>query len=315
MLPNRFPDHGETPEFNSVDASLWYAIASHEFLQVASGTCTAEQISRIEAAIEAILDGYSNGTRFGIRLAESGLLACGVPGVQLTWMDAKVGDWVVTPRIGKPVEIQALWLNALWIGAQRSPRWRALFERGRQTFRSRFWNEARHCLFDVIDCDHRQGHDDARLRPNQIFAVGGLPLCLLDEEPARAVVEAVENSLLTPMGLRSLGPGEPGYCARYEGGVVRRDGSYHQGTVWPWLMGAFVEAWVRVRGNSPSAREEARNRFLPPLYDHLKEAGLGHLSEIADGDAPHRPRGCPFQAWSLGELLRLERVVLGGASQ
>jgi predicted glycogen debranching enzyme len=315
MLPNRFPDHGETPEFNSVDASLWYAIASHEFLQAASGTCTADQISRIEAAIKSILDGYSNGTRFGIRLAESGLLACGVPGVQLTWMDAKVGDWVVTPRIGKPVEIQALWLNALWIGAQRSPRWRALFERGRQTFRYRFWNEARHCLFDVIDCDHRQGHDDARLRPNQIFAVGGLPLCLLDEEPARAVVEAVENSLLTPMGLRSLGPGEPGYCARYEGGVVRRDGSYHQGTVWPWLMGAFVEAWVRVRGNSPSAREEARNRFLPPLYDHLKEAGLGHLSEIADGDAPHRPRGCPFQAWSLGEFLRLERVVLGGSSQ
>ena len=117
------------------------------------------------------------------------------------------------------------------------------------------------------------------------------------------------------MGLRSLGPGEPGYCARYEGGVVQRDGSYHQGTVWPWLMGAFVEAWVRVRGNSPSAMEEARNRFLLPLYDHLKEAGLGHLSEIADGDTPHTPRGCPFQAWSLGELLRLERVVLGGSSQ
>ena len=128
MLPNRFPDKGETPEFNSVDASLWYVIASHELLQTASSSCTADQIAKIESAIEAILDGYSKGTRFGIRLDECGLLACGVPGVQLTWMDAKVGDWVVTPRIGKPVEVQALWLNALWIGAQRSPRWQSLFD-------------------------------------------------------------------------------------------------------------------------------------------------------------------------------------------
>ena len=310
MLPNRFPDKGETPEFNSVDASLWYVIASHEFLQTASNSCTADQIAKIESAIEAILDGYSNGTRFGIQLDQSGLLACGAPGVQLTWMDAKVGDWVVTPRIGKPVEVQALWLNALWIGAQRNPRWQAIFDSGKQSFRSRFWNESRSCLFDVIDCDHQHGTLDASLRPNQIFAVGGLPLCLLEDEPARAVVDAVEASLLTAKGLRSLGPGETDYHPRYEGGVVQRDGSYHQGTVWPWLIGPFVEAWLRVRGSSQSAVNEARNRFLPPLYEHLNEAGLGHVSEITDAEAPYTPRGCPFQAWSLGELLRLEYSIL-----
>jgi predicted glycogen debranching enzyme len=315
MLPNRFPDHGETPEFNSVDASLWYVIASHEFLQTASSSCTADQTAKIESAIEAILEGYSKGTRFGIRLDECGLLACGVPGVQLTWMDAKVGDWVVTPRIGKPVEVQALWLNALWIGAQRNPRWQSVFDSGQRSFRSRFWNESRRCLFDVIDRDHQHGTSDASLRPNQIFAVGGLPLCLLEEEPARAVVDVVEALLLTPKGLRSLGPQEPDYRAHYEGGVVQRDGSYHQGTVWPWLMGAFVEAWLRVRGNSSSAKERARNRFLPPLYEHLDEAGLGHVSEITDAEAPYTPRGCPFQAWSLGELLRLDRSVLADANK
>ena len=310
MMPNRFPDQGEIPEFNSVDASLWYVIASREFLQTASSSCTADQIGKIESAIEAILDGYSKGTRFGIRLDQCGLLACGAPGVQLTWMDAKVGDWVVTPRIGKPVEVQALWLNALWIGAQRNPRWQALFDSGINSFRTRFWNESRRCLFDVIDCDHQDGILDASLRPNQIFAVGGLPLCLLEDEPARAVVDAVEASLLTPKGLRSLGPGETDYHPRYEGGVVQRDGSYHQGTVWPWLFGPFVEAWLRVRGSSRSAVEEARNRFLPPLYEHLNEAGLGHVSEITDAEAPYTPRGCPFQAWSLGEFLRLEYSIL-----
>jgi glycogen debranching enzyme len=154
------------------------------------------------------------------------------------------------------------------------------------------------------------GAVDASLRPNQIFAVGGLPLCLLDAESARAVVDRVEASLLTPKGLRSLAPGEPAYRPRDEGGVLSRDGSYHQGTVWPWLIGAFVEAWLRVRDNSPEARREARARFLPPLVEHLREAGLGHVSEITDAEAPYTPRGCPFQAWSLGELIRLENLIL-----
>jgi predicted glycogen debranching enzyme len=310
MLPNRFPDRGEIPEFNSVDASLWFVVASHELLSAKPGVCSVDQTQKIRSAIEAILNGYCQGTRFGIRVDDCGLLACGVPGVQLTWMDAKVGNWVVTPRIGKPVEVQALWLNALWIGAQQNTRWRALFDFGLEAFRARFWNESRRCLFDVIDCDHRKGAQDASMRPNQIFAVGGLPVSLLESQAARAVVEAVETSLLTPKGLRSLAPQEPDYRARYEGDVVQRDGSYHQGTVWPWLIGPFVEAWLRVRGHSPSAVEKTRKQFLPPLYEHLNEAGLGHVSEITDANAPYTPRGCPFQAWSLGELLRLEHLVL-----
>jgi glycogen debranching enzyme len=162
-----------------------------------------------------------------------------------------------------------------------------------------------------VDVDHRPGTTDPTLRPNQIFAVGGLPFALLEGERARRVVDVVENDLLTPLGLRSLARSEIGYCPRYAGGVRERDGAYHQGTVWPWLIGAFVEAWVRVRGGTAEAKAEARRRFLEPLLRHLDEAGLGHVSEIADGDAPHRPAGCPFQAWSVGEALRLERVVLG----
>jgi glycogen debranching enzyme len=162
----------------------------------------------------------------------------------------------------------------------------------------------------VVDVDHRSGRVDASFRPNQILAVGGLPVALVEGERARRIVEAVERRLWTPLGLRSLAPEEPGYAARYAGGVRERDGAYHQGTVWPWLLGPFVEAWVRVRGNTAEARREARERFVVPLLAHLDEAGLGHVSEIADAEPPHAPRGCPFQAWSLGELLRLTERVL-----
>ena len=312
MLPNRFPDSGEQPEYNSVDASLWYVVAVHELLQAAngSGIVSAKHKRALQGAVEEILTGYAKGTRFGIRMDADGLLACGVPGVQLTWMDAKVGDWVVTPRIGKPVEIQALWLNALKIGGQFSPGWTQHFERGLKSFRDKFWNEATGCLYDVVDTDHQSGKNDPTFRPNQIFAVGGLPFPLLESWQAERIVSAVQEKLLTPLGLRSLAPGESGYVAHYEGGVWQRDGAYHQGTVWPWLIGPFVEAWVRVRGNSANAKREAREKFLAPLLSHLDEAGLGHISEIADADAPHTPRGCPFQAWSLGELLRLNQVVL-----
>lgn len=313
MLPNRFPDRGGQPEFNAVDASLWYVIAAYEYLQAARPVNGERK--KLLKAIDAILDGYSQGTRYAIRADSDGLLACGVPGVQLTWMDAKVGDRVVTPRIGKPVEIQALWLNALWIASQYNDRWKTLFARGRESFRARFWNRDRRCLYDVIDVNHQEGAVDAALRPNQIFAVGGLPLALLEGEQARLVLETVEDHLLTPLGLRSLGPQEPSYTPHYTGGVAQRDGCYHQGTVWPWLIGAFVEAWVRVRGNTDKAKREARPRFLDPLLRHVEEAGLGHISEIADAEPPHTPRGCPFQAWSAGEALRLDRVVLAETPQ
>jgi predicted glycogen debranching enzyme len=312
MLPNRFPDRGAEPEFNSADASLWFIIAAHEFLELSAAHRVHLNGARtkLEAAIEAILSGYHRGTRFGIRADADGLLAAGIHGMQLTWMDAKIGDWVVTARVGKPVELQALWLNALWIGSRLDRKWKDAFELGLATFRARFWNPDREALFDVVDVNHIAGAVDATFRPNQILAVGGLPLNLLDREKAAKVVAAVEKDLLTPLGLRSLAPDEPGYTRCYEGGVAQRDGCYHQGTVWPWLLGPFVEAWVRVRGGTDQARAQARDRFVDPVMLHLHEAGLGHISEIADAESPHRPRGCPFQAWSVGEMLRINRFVL-----
>ncbi len=318
MLPNFFPDAGSEPEFNAVDASLWYVVAVYDWFEAmaASGRpASRAHVERLQGAIEAILAGYARGTRFEIRADADGLLAAGRPGVQLTWMDAKVGGLVVTPRIGKPVEVQALWLNALWIGSAFSDEWRALHDRALASFQERFWNEAGGCLYDVVDPDRAAGAADATFRPNQIFAVGGLPFPVLEGERARRVVDAVEARLATPLGLRSLAPDDPAYVGRYEGGPRQRDGAYHQGTAWPWLAGAFVDAWVRVRGGTEEVRREARARFLAPLLAHLDEAGLGHVSEIADGDAPHTPRGCPFQAWSLGELLRIDRVILSPARE
>jgi len=313
MLPNRFPDRGELPEFNSVDASLWFIIAVYDLFDAADRCGTPVSLDdrrALENGIDQILSGYAHGTRFGIRADEDGLLAAGVAGVQLTWMDAKVGDHVITPRVGKPVEVQALWLNSLWLASRRSPRWRELFDRGRAAFETRFWNETTGCLHDVVDVDHQSGTVDSTLRPNQVLALGGLPLLLVDEVRARRAIDIVETRLWTPIGLRSLASGQPGYVGRYRGGVSARDGAYHQGTVWPWLLTAFVEAWVRSRGRTAEAIAQARARFLTPLLDHLSEGGLGHVSEIAEGDAPHRPDGCPFQAWSVGEALRLDRIVL-----
>jgi predicted glycogen debranching enzyme len=314
MLPNRFPDHGEAPEFNSVDASLWYVVAVHELLQLvpsSSNLLTAEQQRALESAVIQIVNGYAGGTRFGIRMDTDDLLAAGVPGVQLTWMDARVGDRVITPRIGKPVEVQALWLNAVGAVSRLEPSWCEVFEKGRAAFLKRFWNEELGRLADVVDVDHIPGTRDDSFRPNQILAVGGLPIALVEGERARRIVDAVEQHLLTPVGLRSLAPGEPGYAPRYEGDAAARDAVYHQGTVWPWLMGPFVDAWVRVRGNRGAARRDARVRFVEPLLKQVRTSGLGHLAEIADPEAPFAPKGCPFQAWSLGELLRLDRVVLG----
>jgi predicted glycogen debranching enzyme len=312
MLPNRFSDAGETPEYNAVDASLWFVTAAHELLEVDPSIAPADRLALYEA-IEAILDGYARGTRFGIRADGDGLLLAGVPGVQLTWMDARIGDRVVTPRIGKPVEVQALWINALWIAAHFSARWKEPFARAFSAFEGRFWNDATGALHDVVDVNHVPGTTDPTFRPNQILGVGGLPLALVEGERARSIVDAVQRQLWTPLGLRSLAPGESAYVGRYAGGVESRDGAYHQGTVWPWLLGPFVEAWVRTRGNTAAARRQARRQFLDPLLGHLDTAGLGHLPEVADGDAPHAPGGCPFQAWSLGEALRLDRFVLATA--
>lgn len=310
MVPNRFPDRGEVAEYNSVDASLWFAIAVYEYLSAGlrEGHPATEDDRRILAgAVDGILRSYAAGTRYGIHADGDGLLAAGAPGVQLTWMDAKIGDRVVTPRIGKPVEVQALWINALSLAGRE---WAALANQAAGSFAARFWDENAGFLADVVDAGHIPGADDRSFRPNQIFAVGGLPIAVIRGTRARRVVDAVERRLWTPVGLRSLDPGDPAYVGQYRGGVAERDAAYHQGTVWPWLLGPFVEAWVRVRGDDERARNEARRRFLDPLLRHVGESGLGHLPEVADGDAPHRPGGCPFQAWSVGEALRLDRDVL-----
>jgi predicted glycogen debranching enzyme len=312
MLPNRFPDAGGLPEYNAVDASLWFIVAAHELMQAAAGrsrTVTRAQQKRLQDAVIAILEGYVRGTRYGIHMDSDGLIAAGEKGEQLTWMDARVGDREITPRIGKPVEIQALWLNALHAAAIFDSRWRDLFVRGALTFGERFWNAERGALFDVVDVDHRSGVSDGTLRPNQILAVGGLPVPIIADVRARSVVDVVEQELWTPIGLRSLGRDEPGYTPLYAGDGATRDAAYHQGTVWPWLIGPFVDAWLRVRGYTGDARASARERFVAPLERHLDESGLGHVSEIADAEPPFTPRGCPFQAWSLGELIRLQAMV------
>ena len=306
MIPNRFPDAGETPEYNTIDASLWFVHAVGRYLDYTKDESTVRRVAW--PAVRAILDGHRQGTRYGIRMDADGLIAGGEPGVQLTWMDAKVGDWVVTPRRGKPVEIQALWMRALAVGEQLSAKFGDATYTTRcrddrilaiKSFRARFWYEQGGYLYDVVD---GEGGDDASLRPNQIYAVA-FPGELLDAKQAKQVVQVVEERLLTPVGLRTLAPGDAQYRPRYEGGVHSRDGAYHQGTVWPFLLGPFVTAWVKVHGGTPGARRTARG-FLDGLGAHVKEACLGQVSEIFDADAPHQPRGCFAQAWSVAEPLR-----------
>lgn len=310
MLPNRFPDDADEPEYNSVDASLWFVTVVGELLDVLPKGAERDRLEGplVEAALD-ILRGYRDGTRYGIGLCQDGLISAGAAGQQLTWMDARVGDHVITPRMGKPVEIQALWLNALAVGARYESSWDELRGQLLATFEARYFDAERGYCLDVVDDGHQAGVDDASLRPNQLFAVGGLPEALLTGAVARSVVDVVERRLWTPFGPRSLSPEDPAYTPRYEGGPVERDGAYHQGTVWPWLTGSFIEAWLRTRSDASAAKITARRRFLPSLEQHVADAGLGHVSEIVDADAPHRPRGAPFQAWSVGELLRVRKLL------
>ena len=313
MLPNRFPDGSAGPEYNSADASLWYIVAVHELCE--AGGASRAVTGRLRSAATQILDGYTAGTRFGISPdPRDGLLRAGVPGVQVTWMDAKIGDRVVTPRIGKPVELQALWVNALAIGGQWSggDHWMSAALRARDSVVALFPDRQTGGLIDVLDVDGVPGARDSRVRPNQVLAAGGLPIPVLTPRLIAGVVALAERSLLTPLGLRTLAPDDPEYAPFYRGGPAERDAAYHQGTVWPWLLGPFVAAWLAAQGNTAEARQTGRARFLPALYAHLHTAGLGHVSEVADGNEPHTPGGCPFQAWSLGELIRIEDML--GAS-
>ena len=318
MLPNRFPDAGETPEYNTVDATLWF----FEAIRALTGKTGDYKFVRTHLydVLRDIIDWHVRGTRYGIQVDSDGLLSAGEPGVQLTWMDAKVGDWVVTPRHGKPVEIQALWHNALCIMRDLAAKfgdkdgranYSAMAGAARDSFERLFWNEAAGCLYDVVSGDFRDGS----IRPNQLFAVS-LPHTMLSPERARQVVAVVERELLTPFGLRTLARNDPQYRPRYEGDPLSRDGAYHQGTVWPWLLGPFITAYLRVHGHAPEARLRAA-RWLEPFEEHLKDACLGQVSEIFDADPPHRPRGCMAQAWSVAELLRaaVEDVFIAGQAK
>ncbi len=306
MVPNRFPDIGEQPEYNTIDASLWFIHTVDRYLYYSRDLVGVQRMAW--PAVKQILDGYRQGTRFGIRMDEDGMITGGVEGVQLTWMDVKIGEWVVTPRHGKPVEIQALWVRALAVAAALAEQFgesayaaQCRQDRARATasFRDRFWYRTGGYLFDVVD---GPTGDDASLRPNQIFALA-LDDQLVTDAQAKQVLQLLKERLLTPVGLRTLAPEDIRFCASYEGGVAERDAAYHQGTVWPFLLGPFVTAWVKAYGDSPSVRRDAR-LFLQGLFEHLDEACLGQVSEIFDGERPHRARGCVAQAWSVAEPLR-----------
>jgi predicted glycogen debranching enzyme len=305
MLPNNFPDAGGKPEYNTVDAALWFFEAVRQYF---AATKDGRTLLQLFPTLGEMIDAHVKGTRFDIHVDPSdGLLYAGVPGVQLTWMDAKVGDWVVTPRIGKAVEVNALWINALEtmaefarLLARPGAGYEKLSAKAQKNFQ-KFWNEERGCCFDVIDVPG--AGNDAALRPNQVLGVS-LPVSPLTEEQQKAVVDVCAQHLLTSYGLRSLAPGEPGYQGHYVGGPRDRDAAYHQGTVWGWLLGPFVLAHLRVYGD----REEAM-RFLEPLGISVHMYGLGTLGEIFEGEPPFMPHGCIAQAWTVGEVLRATREI------
>ncbi len=312
LLPNRFPEGAARAEYNSVDAALWFVVVTGEFLREVGARGAALDVATqqlLRAACEEIVGSYLAGTRFGIHADLDGLLMAGFPSTQLTWMDARIDGVPVTPRAGKPVEIQCLWIAALEVVSSWRPEWRDHAQRAARQFVSRF-PRSDGGLFDVIDVNREHGVTDGRIRPNQIYAVGGLPRMLLPLPLARRVVGEVERELLVVSGLRSLSPREAGYRAVYEGGPRERDSAYHQGIVWPYLMGPFVEAWIRVQENPVAAREEARRRFFTPFVQHFEEANLGYMPELTDAVPPYHPRGCMHQAWSMGERLRLDLKVL-----
>ncbi len=306
MLPNRFPDKNETPEYNTVDATLWYFEAIRAYHAATGDDALLRDLFPV---LQEIIAWHQRGTRYNIRVdPDDGLLYAGEPGVQLTWMDAKVDDWVVTPRIGKPVEINALWYNALLSMAEfvrhlgePADDHEALAEQTRAGF-ARFWNETTGYCYDLLDGPEG---DDPALRPNQLLAVS-LHHSPLTSQQQRAVVDACARHLLTSHGLRSLAADDPAYIGHYSGDQRQRDAAYHQGAVWGWLIGPFVSAHLRVYGD----RELARS-FLQPLIHHLADHGVGSISEVFDGDPPFAPRGCIAQAWSVAEVLRAWQATRG----
>jgi predicted glycogen debranching enzyme len=302
MLPNRFQEK-EPPEYNNVDGTLWYFIAVYKYLQ-ASGD-EKFVLNEILPVLKEIVDWHFKGTRYNIHADEDGLLYAGEAGQQLTWMDARIGTWVVTPRMGKPVEIQALWHNVLKIFAELlrlnkqkkdAGAIETIAAKAKESFDKLFWNAEGNYLYDVIDENRKP---DAMLRPNQLFAIS-LPFALLEGGKAEAVLRIVEEKLYTPVGLRSLPADDIHYVHHYGGDQWHRDSSYHEGTVWNWLLGAYVDAMVKVKRQTSDVKKVIDN-----FKYHLNEACIGQVSEIFDADPPHHPRGCVAQAWGVAEILRV----------
>ena len=307
IVPNMFPDDNMPPLYNTVDASLWYFYAVYQYLHY-NPAAEAEAFvkEQIFPHLKEIISAYEKGTDFSIYMEDDGLIHAGSGLDQITWMDVRVGDWVATPRHGKPVEINALWYNALRIMEslcekfdEDASAYRARANQVKESFNAKFWDSANQCLFDVVDGDEPDDH----IRPNQIYAVS-LPFSLLPEEQEKSVVALVEKELFVGCGLRSLAPDHPDYHGIYCGALAKRDAAYHQGTAWGFLLGGFFSAYMKVNHHSSSAAENAV-RMLEPVRKHLTDSGcIGSISEIFDGDAPHNPRGCYAQAWSVGEVLR-----------
>lgn len=303
LIPNRFPEEGEKPEYNTIDATLWYIYAIYKYFEYTGDT---ELLRTLHPKLQEIFHWHIQGTEHNIRLDDDGLLAGGEDGYALTWMDAVVEGRAVTPRLGKPVEINALWYNALKcmeffttiLEKGQSSDYRGMAEEAEKSFNRVFRNDRERCLYDCVG----DGGRDESMRPNQIFAIS-LPYPVVSGSKQLDILEAVERDLLTPFGLRSLSPRDPLYVGRYTGNAKSRDSAYHQGTVWAWLIGPYVTASVRARGRGEDVRSEAK-RVLDPFYNHLTQAGIGTVSEIFEGDPPHTPRGCISQAWSVAEIMR-----------
>ena len=303
LLPNMFPDDGQEAIYNTVDAPLWFFQAVYKYLEYTGDDRLVQQ--ELLPVLQEIYRAYRDGTDFGIGMDPDGLIRAGNPEVQLTWMDAKVDDWVVTPRDGKAVEINALWYNALLIMGCLEQRYGIrptipanLPEKVAHSFQALFWNNRKQCLADYV----REGQQDVAIRPNQILAVS-LPFMIIKPEWARKIVWRVWQDLYTPYGLRTLAPQDPGYQGTYGGDRYQRDGAYHQGSAWSWLLGPFITAYRRINGYSPASREVA-GQWLAAFEDHLRDAGVGFVSEIFDGDFPHHAQGCIAQAWGVAEILR-----------
>jgi predicted glycogen debranching enzyme len=303
MLPNRFQDNNEPPEYNNVDGTLWYFVAIKKYLDATTDETFV--ITEILPVLKDIIDWHFKGTRYNIHVDEDGLLFAGEVGQQLTWMDARIGNWVVTPRMGKPVEIQALWYNALKIFADllrlnQQDHDAELVElsaaKAKQSFEAKFWYEEGNYLYDVID---ENNQSDITLRPNQLFAIS-LPYPLVEEAKAAAVLQVVEDKLYIPVGLRSLPKEDSHYISVYGGDAWHRDAAYHQGTVWSWLLGPYLDALIRVNDFRSKAK-----KVIDDFAYHLNEGCIGSVSEIFDANAPHHPRGCVAQAWGVAELLRV----------